>query len=928
MTEVFHPQQPFMAMPTDHDSIRPAADALMPRSANLTPPEPNPPFVFPMQSEGSDTSSAHTRAASTMDLSGARRSTTRSRPQRLSLNHSTASPLPVFDFNPSASGSSATTLESPTRSPTRNRLGPAKSGGHRRNGSEYIGGDTNAGGTGLMSTSPTKCEGTLPTPQSSRAGPPNSRRGHAHRRSGAVSSHDLSMILKPMCDRKGICSAPTTPSDPAVEPSFAPNLDRSISQPTLASQEPQTPVNDQSDTSIGDQTRRVGFAETVEYIPRPLSTISSETSSSLSTIRANHSVTGSITSIVSAGTSSPPSTTVEKSLSEPLTEHNVTRSRPKTAGPIMHGSHQGLISNQETVLSKRPSSASSMKDKPMETVVLSTLPDWKFPSTDIGKSHEPDPETIICPTDDSKKINPLPLEDLVARSSRHHPANPSGSRSRPRTSPEPKISKRQRKVKSWAGSILSRKIRLRDPVENAVNSPSSDSGLATFAPGSELSLENVNFDEDTTCVIRTPGLEGPRPPMLQTDISTWKPRESSPSPDSDSIQMLDLDAAFGTYSTTSLVSAFDDPMAGGFSAARRRMHSSANTGTFMPGMQYHRRAESAPEMVPINYHTFGISHRGSNNTMADVFEEEEEEEDKNTKAEEETHTGSADQAETQEDKGDMGLGVEVVDADDKHDIPMQRTTRRGFKVVGEVHRRPPITQQHSAKSLDSASIPEEISPVEIVAAEDEPRFSMVTKSSDESTITPTLSHDPFASRPVSAPIDFAQPEAITTLATPETYSSAVSSPDFSQSSFDVPRLHTAHSSITDRATLSSSRAGDHGIGAQASVEDVPSLTSSASTMMSAQPHRFSGSAYARSSAERSASLSAAVPSRPRPATAYKRSSLASLSRLVGSSYGEKSKLSIEDHAQSDNAEKKDKKKGNRMSRLMQFWKSKEKPAPS
>ena len=928
MTEVFHPQQPFMAIPMDHDSIRPEVDALMPRSANLAPPEPNPPFVSPMQSERNETSSAHAGATSTVDLSGARRSIDRFRPQRLSLNYSLANPLPAFDFNPSASSGSTTAPESPTRSPTRSRLVPMKSSGHRRNGSEYIGGDTKAGGTGLMSTSPTKREGTLPSLQPSRTGPSNSRRGHAHRRSGAVSSHDLSMILKPAGDRRGSCSAPTTPSDPATQRSFAPNLDRSISQPTLSSQEPETPAKDQSGTYVGDQARRVGFAETVEYIPRPLSTISSETSSSLSTARANHSVTGSITSIVSAGTSSPPSTSVGKSLFEPSADHDVTRPRPKTAGAIIHGFHQPLVSNQETVSSKRPSSASSMNDKPMETVVPDTLPDWKFPSADTGNYNEQSPEAIISSTSDSTSIHTLPLENLVAPGLRRSSVNlSSSSPSRPRTSPEPKISKRQRKVKSWAGSILSRKARLRDPIENVASSASSLSPLDTFAPDSELCLENVNFDEDTTCVIRTPGLEGPNPPMLQTDISTWKPRESSPSPDSDSIQMLDLDAAFGPSTTPNLGSAVYDPIAGGFSAARRRMHSSMNTGTFMPGMQYHRRAESAPEMAPINYHIFGIPHRGSNNAMADVFEEEEEDDDKNTKAEVDTHSMSAGQSEIQENKGDIGLGVEIVDADEAHDIPMQRTTRRGLKVAGEVHRRPPIMKEHSANSLSSVGNPE-ISPIEIVAAEDEPRFSMITKSSDESTITPTLSHDPFGSRPASAPIDFALPKPNMTLATPETYSSAVSSPDFSRSSFDVPRLHTAHSSITDRQTLDSSRAGDHGICAQASVEDVPSLTSSASTMMSAQPHRFSGSAYARSSAERSASLSAVVPSRSRPATAYKRSSLASLSRLVGSSYGEKSKLSIENRAQPDNVEKKGKTKGNRISRLMRFWKSKEKLAPS
>jgi len=45
---------------------------------------------------------------------------------------------------------------------------------------------------------------------------------------------------------------------------------------------------------------------------------------------------------------------------------------------------------------------------------------------------------------------------------------------------------------------------------------------------------------------------------------------------------------------------------------------------------------------------------------------------------------------------------------------------------------------------------------------------------------------------------------------------------------------------------------------------------------------------------------------------------------VGSSYGEKSKLNIEEHASQEHAEKVEKRKGSRISRLMRFWKLKEK----
>ena len=100
------------------------------------------------------------------------------------------------------------------------------------------------------------------------------------------------------------------------------------------------------------------------------------------------------------------------------------------------------------------------------------------------------------------------------------------------------------------------------------------------------------------------------------------------------------------------------------------------------------------------------------------------------------------------------------------------------------------------------------------------------------------------------------------------------------------------------------------------IHDVPSLTSSNSTMtrdsnflpMAQQPQFREG--------QRSASFSAAA--------TRKRSSMASLSRLISSSHGEKSKLSLEVRAPSMDSERKEKtSKGKRISRLMQFWKPKE-----
>ncbi|KAK0512918.1 hypothetical protein JMJ35_004935 [Cladonia borealis] len=105
-------------------------------------------------------------------------------------------------------------------------------------------------------------------------------------------------------------------------------------------------------------------------------------------------------------------------------------------------------------------------------------------------------------------------------------------------------------------------------------------------------------------------------------------------------------------------------------------------------------------------------------------------------------------------------------------------------------------------------------------------------------------------------------------------------------------------------------------GVLSAVDDVPSLRSSASTTSARQP-RVSSSTNTFSSAERSSSLSAAIPTRTRPVSAGKRASLAGLSRLVGSSYN-RSKLNIEMSAPPDSDEPIEKKKGHLISRLMKF----------
>ncbi|MCJ1470787.1 hypothetical protein MMC07_009434 [Pseudocyphellaria aurata] len=895
-------------MSFNHLAMDPDRDTT-PSPRHYSPPEPNPPFVFPMQPDPSDVVDS-VRRGSNPDVGRGRHARSSSRPQQLSL-HS----LPAFEFHPSASSSVTTQGGSPARSPTKMTSGPAPPSGHRRNGSGFIGGDTRSGGLGLVSTSPTAGEGTLPQPSTSRTGPPVNRRGHSHRRSGAISSHDLSMILNPPNEPRG-SSAPTTPSNPSTESSFPPHIERAASQPittTSSKRNASIPSVHRASASFEGQPRpRVEFSDTLEYIPRPLSTISSETSSSLSTIRPNHSLTGSITSIVSAGTSSPPSAKATRSALDTMFEVDLSQPRPKTASPSMRGSEQQLQLDANCTPPKRPSSSSATEHPSAEARDPHS---WGNFTNDDDPSDAPHVPFNSMARDNTQIDHYSVPESSKPQHSGQLSSTVGGRPSnRPRTSPEPKRAKKQIKVKSWAGSILARRPRQRDTKEKRDRRRSPTVPLRNLASESEFRLEDVNFDVDTTCVIKTPPLPEIQSSRIQTDIQSWKPRASSPVSDLDSSgSMLDLDAALGS---SSLGADPDDAASGGFSVARRRMHSSGATGGFSgPGMHYHRRAESAPEMMAINYHAFGFPRLSSNPAMADVFEEEEEEEDHGS---EEEGATTPHQEDDQESNLIPGLGVNVVDADSTHAAPMlRRKHRESIAAATEERSMPevPLVQKCSAGSLRRAIVHEETNTVEIVHADEEPRASVVTKSSDESTITPTLSHE--IRRPASAPIDFAMSRTPHCFMTPES-SSCVSSPDFNRTSFDVPRMHTASSSITDRATLSSSRTGEHGLSMRGSVDDVPSLISSASTMMSAHPPRFSSSAGTRSSDDPAPTVSAAVPRRTRYESVGKRSSLASLSRLVGSSYGEKSKLSIEERAQPDSTEKTERKKGNRMSRLMRF----------
>lgn len=916
--------------PQDNDSI--GSELFAPRALSSIIPEPLPPFVFPMRLPNTlpeqTTPTRHSPAGHTESLS-ARRSATHTRPpQQISINA-----LPNFEFPASPADSISTSSGPSTHSPATSLPIPTRAGGHRRNGSEYIGGDGTATGPGLMSSSPTKGEGSLPSVSNSRRGPPGGRRGHAHRRSGAISSHDVSAIIRPPSElnspRSG--SAPATPSDPTTHPEFLLALDKSAPQlaaPVFKSSTLQRSTRRESLPNMGQSRPRVGFSDTVEFIPRPLSTISSETSSSLSTIRASHSVTDSISSIVSSSASNTPSKAKTPILSDRPSEYPTRRARPMSAGAI-------LDSFQTTSTSL--SQARAEADSPSATTPAGTFSEMAFRRLSrrpvVTERMRVDELASQFAGgflgNDAISMDMSPATNNIRRlRGEQDDALPI---SRPRSSPEPKaskeITKRQKKGRSWADTFLPRMGRSRssnDASEPVLTTPTK---VRHLAPMDDSALGDVNFDEDNTLTIRNPKYLVPR--QARTDFSTWEPRQpSSFQPLDDGSAVIDLDAALAAPAHTPGSSEEGDSGSqSGFSSAKRRMHSGGVSGGFTgPGMHYHRRAESAPEMAPVDYLTFGLRNSGSNTAMADVFEEEEEDED---------HAKAVDKRRSSEqaaqDEELKGLGVQIVDTE-VGESPKPRKVLTEEQVGPMDVSQCPSNDKKEVEALvntSAATVTQaDAEPVEIVDPTEEPRFSVVTKSSDGSTITPSLINEPLRSGSLPAPMEYAIPRSIQYAEMPQTPSS-VSSPDFAHSSFDVPRLHTATSSITDRTTWSGSRAGGAGHGSTYSSEDVPSLTSSASTMISSYPPRISSTSVGtRSSGERAMSFSAAQLPRTRPSSAGKRASLASLSRIMGSSHSEKSKLSIESRAGSDDTEKTAKKKGHRISRLMKFWKPKEKPEKS
>jgi hypothetical protein len=817
---------------------------------------PNPDFVFPARAPEPASPTQQTPAWSSLNQRRATKnlSVTLSPPSLAARPHTSAT-LPDFTFGaPSPSNDSPRSPHSPFGQPP-----TPKTARHRRGGSEFIVGDRTTGSINIIGASP-----GMPVPSASQPtlhiGPPPGRR-HAHKRSGAISCHDLNSILSQPRDgfsQSKAGSAPTSPLDIENKPTFLPFHGAENTNPVPPVPGPTEPAKAEEPEQKRPVSRaRVGFCDRVEYI-RPLSIISSETESSMSTIKG-HSVTGSWSSVISATSPQRHRASFQSTLDEDAVL------RPQTAEPLTLPPAQNARPSMDSP-EERPKSASCSTDS---GAAESRSKKRGFPWFDskVLKSPVPEAAKAVSVTSDQSS----PPDSPSSRRSLESEGESLGTASNP-------PARKPRRVRSWAHSLMSRKQKSKKDQARPASPPSDVAQSDSASPEMPQFDLDLAFDVENTVTIIDEAEEQPASPTfgltpLRTDMSRVDADVLSP--------IIDLDAALGPFNTPLLNSNIRDlPKP----RARRSLHSLSGASYSTPG---HRRTESAPELLPFELRNSKLAQPP---VMPDVFEEEDEE------AELASETASP-EPETFVPSDAPAEALPSVSS-----FATSRTRKCDRLVISTDDQ--PIARRRPNMDMGS---------VEVVEHHEDVRAS---KSSDD-TVTPTTEEK---ERPMAMSLRSPIMNAPSQVMTPDTLSDMSTSPFFnpSQVSLDAPRLGTGTSSLNDYRPFSF---GEPGPEVRISVDDVPSLTSSRSTMTSPvhQPNLRPFSSGRAPSVYSTRSTATANMER-------KRGSIASLSRLVTGGFGERSKLFIESRPVSQHTMEEDKaRKGrrHRLSKLIQFWKGRE-----
>lgn len=473
--------------------------------------------------------------------------------------------------------------------------------------------------------------------------------------------------------------------------------------------------------------------------------------------------------------------------------------------------------------------------------------------------------------------------------------------------------KGKKKVKGWAGSILPRKPKSHDKRSKSESLPSTFDNLNTSNDGEDEMYGEPELMEPS---LPTPVLTVTESPNLPAEPEQAPKRSEEES----RFQMIDLDAALGPFNTPLPMNPeWEAAQRAAGSAGKRRLHSAQGMKGFSgPGMHYHRRAESAPDLPPFDPGRLSIHRFNSNSTMADVFEEDEEDEDGHGKS---RHAARREERDSDSD-GDITPSATTVsepllDAQDKQSIhSSNQSVRRTNSSLSDQDRGAAgsVRAERSRSSLHDSVITEEMPSVIFRTP-----FGYSDRGDGSGSNSPSLAR-PMSSRDLGpgelSPIHLPAPANAPNSPYAMSHSSSFPSPR-SPMSLEVQRLSTAPSSVADENNFRSLLLmGEPGPEVRMSMDyDVPSLTSSNSAMT--RESMFLPSQR----------MSQPIMREPRPvsvssaAFGRRRSSLASLSRLISSSHGERSKLSMEVTLDGEPAEKGSKgSRSKRLSRMMQFWK--------
>ncbi|KKA30656.1 hypothetical protein TD95_002665 [Thielaviopsis punctulata] len=842
--------------------------------------------------------------------------------------------LPAFSFNPGASLSPdkssflspPESLMAPTGLGNNNPPSPRSSSvtrsqhGHRRGGSEFVGGSIRGGDSiTVLGIPQTKSEGGFDMPPDVKplsGPPPGGRRGHAHRRSAAISSHDISKIIVPPKPIDHGHSAPNSPTNFEKKDDMM-SLNNIIPPITIDSspapaQEPSSlAVPSDSCLNSSSSRSRVGFSETIEVIPRPLSVISTDTSSTLTVKQSNS--TSERTSPAPATTSLPtvqdttpivtispaPATTMSPPMRPKL------ESRPSTAGAILDH-----VTTQD-----RPEFDSSASKRRNSIPTLLNLPE---PSEEekAALRNIKSPKRWSFFGLDAHKVRPLSSSSHESGRKRSSEKAAEPAVDAPVATEGPKDGKKRRKSKkgkkkakgkTWGVPILSRKSKhqVRKCRSGSLRSPTPTQQLMIG------SLEDCIAPESNE--VMDPEFAVPSTPIIPTiEFPDATPKQKRLDEDS-SIAMIDLDAALGPFNTPLAPNPEWDAAQRAAGNVKRKLHSAQGMKGFSgPGMHYHRRTESAPEMVPFERSGFGVHRFGSNSTMADVFEEDEEDEEAIDS--DSSSARSADITPTRRSPIHHASSVVSTSTVADENVP---ATPSGPRASGMLAFPAEVTPSHTMKTEpSSASIKTDLSSEDIIYASRTPAF--VNDS-------PCPSGTPSPRRVLVgkelAPVNvspFHLPPANQSPASSYAISQGSSFPSpMSPVSYDTQCLSTAPSSLNDETTFQSLLCGEPGPEVRISV-DIPSLTSTTSAGTRESVAQYPNRPVTQSRDERPVSMSSAFGRR--------RSSLASLSRLINSSHGERSKLSMEIPLEGFEERKSKPSRTKRISRLVQFWKPKESSA--